>query len=182
MNKHLNWLFRILFLLNIGAIFFLTFQSRADTLAMSKQVRDITAQTVAGSAEAASAAWWYNLKNFRQLAHLPEYFALGCTGLLAVRTFRAADMPFGRRRRGGAPAEYSRAGRLLLHCVYAWVCCLGVSCLDQACKHFLPTREFSLGDMGFDLLGYTCGILAVCGGLKLWEIWAAHKMRKGNYS
>ena len=68
----------------------------------------------------------------RKLSHIPEYFLLGLSSVIAL----------GKRWKAG-------------------MLCVAVSLMYQIVKGILPGREFDWRDMPFDLIGYVIGILVM---------------------
>lgn len=136
-RKHHVRLFAwLLVFCNIAFILALTLQDSAGTMQLSTEARDTVVQVTNTPVEVARQSWWY--QNIRKLGHIPEYLALGVTASFAwyVTSRKWA---------------YLKAFGL----------CAFVSVSDQMVKGLLPTREFDVTDLPFDLVGYMVGILVV---------------------
>ncbi len=77
----------------------------------------------------ASGTWSVDLHWFRTLLHVPLYFALGMMAYFTFPRFWLSSM-----------------------------ICTIVALADETLKIFLPTREFEVRDLGFDIIGFLLGI------------------------
>lgn len=126
MKRYLRWIPLILSLL---LIFGLTFQNRAGSKQLTENTQAVIENVVNSPAK---TNWWNNYILMRKLGHIPEYFLLGLSSVIALR-------------------KWWKAGML----------CVAVSLMDQIVKWILPGREFDFVDMPFDLIGYVVGILVM---------------------
>ena len=131
--KYLAWLGVFV---NIVIIFALTSQDATATTQLSSNTRDMIVEITNTAVEVAQYSWWY--VNIRKLGHIPEYFGLGVTTAFAWHV--------------------TRRRRWILKTI---LMCATVSLSDQLLKGMLPTREFDVTDLPFDLVGYGVGILIV---------------------
>lgn len=144
MKRYLRWIPLILSLL---LIFGLTFQNGAASKQLTENTQSAISSVVNSHVE---TNWWNNYILMRKLAHIPEYFLLGMSSVIALR-------------------KWWKAGML----------CVAVSLLDQIVKWILPGREFDFVDMRFDLIGYVVGILVMAIVLRI-KNRRADKERKGH--
>ena len=126
MKRYLRWIPLILSLL---LIFGLTFQNRAGSKQLTENTQAVIENVVNSPVK---TNWWNNYILMRKLGHIPEYFLLGLSSVIALR-------------------KWWKAGML----------CVAVSLMDQIVKWILPGREFDFVDMPFDLIGYLVGILVM---------------------
>jgi VanZ family protein len=144
MKRKIAWF--ILLLINIGIILAFTLQNPEQTHGISDLVRVNVGDAVSRlfGVNDVENRWWYNLRNFRRLAHIPEYFLLG------VSAYGLCGCIFQKR--------------------YLWLKvllgCLVISLADELLKGILPTREFDFLDMLFDFVGYF-GAIVIVGVVKL---------------
>lgn len=124
MKKYLRWIPLILSLL---LIFGLTFQNGAASKQLTENTQSAISSVVNSQVE---TNWWNDYMLMRKLGHIPEYFLLGLSSVIALR-------------------KLWKAGIL----------CVGVSFIDEIVKGILPGREFDFVDMGFDFIGYVIGIV-----------------------
>ena len=120
----------------VSALLYLTLQSPNDTTELSNGFqRWVLSLWPKGQAP----EWAKDSHLIRSLAHIPEYFILGCCFFF------------------GFHFTTTRAG------LWAVVTCSGFGLLDEGLKYLLPTREFDLGDWCLDLLGIllAVGIMAL---------------------
>ena len=126
MKRYLRWIPLILSLL---LIFGLTFQNGAASKQLTEHTQSAISRMISSQAE---TNWWNNYILMRKLGHIPEYFLLGMSSVIALR-------------------KWWEAGIL----------CIAVSFSDEIVKGLLPSREFDFVDMRFDLIGYVIGIVAI---------------------
>lgn len=135
--RKMIWIFPLLI---CGIIFFLSLQNSKDTMAVSYYVQKTVEEGIKEKPANPDVSWIYNIAKFRKLAHIPEYFALGSTLMLAILI----------------DAERKKYASFM-----SVVSCSLISILDQTIKFLLSGREFDLTDMGFDFIGYLCGTILV---------------------
>ena len=126
MKRYLRWIPLILSLL---LIFGLTFQNGAASKQLTENTQSAISSVVNSQVE---TNWWNNYILMRKFAHIPEYFLLGMSSVIAL-------------------GKWWKAGML----------CVAVSLMDQIVKWISPGREFDWRDMPFDLIGYVIGILVM---------------------
>ena len=126
MKKYFRWIPLILSLL---LIFGLTFQNGPASKQLTENTQSAISNVVNSQVE---TNWWNNYILMRKLGHIPEYFLLGLSSVIAL-------------------GRWWKAGML----------CVAVSLLDQIVKWILPGREFDWIDMPFDFIGYVVVILAI---------------------
>lgn len=125
----------------LAAIWLLTVQAPAETMALSGRWATLLSELTGLAAPAAS---WV----VRKVVHTVEYFPVGLLAMLAL----CAWNPQARARRAG----------LALAVAFCFACSLG----DQVHKTFVPGREFDALDLCFDAAGYLLGIAL---GRFLWQ-------------
>lgn len=119
----------------VGTIFYFTFQNGDQSYNVSKSVQNVVIEfTHSGHDKIWSP--WENLRQFRQYAHIFEYFILS----ISLTTF-------------------SVTSNKSIKSPYVFLTCIGVSILDQSIKGYLPYKEFDILDLGYDGLGYIIGIV-----------------------
>ena len=136
-HRKMIWIFPLLI---CGIIFFLSLQNSKDTMAVSHYVQETVKNSIRSKPVNPDTSWIYNIAKFRKLAHIPEYFALGNTMMLAI--FVDTDRK-----------KYASSLSI--------ISCGLISILDQTIKFLLSGREFDLTDIGFDFIGYLCGTFLV---------------------
>ncbi len=135
--RKLIWMFPLLI---CGIIFYLSLQNPEDTLSVSYYVQKTVEESIKEKPTNPDVSWIYNIAKFRKLAHIPEYFALGSTMMLAILV----------------DAERKKYAFFM-----SAISCSLISILDQTIKFFLSGREFDLTDIGFDFIGYLCGTFLI---------------------
>lgn len=80
-HRKMIWIFPLLI---CGIIFFLSLQNSKDTMVVSHYVQETVKNGIGSKPVNPDTSWIYNIAKFRKLAHIPEYFALGNTMMLAI--------------------------------------------------------------------------------------------------
>ncbi len=122
----------ILIAVTVIGIFVLTIQSPNNTKALSNAFWKSLIKTCDKLNINTDTEWWNNSQNIRLLGHVIEYFILGL----------------------GAGISFKKKWMALFFCIT-------ISFLDQIAKIFVPVRHFDLGDIPFDIVGFTSAILIV---------------------
>lgn len=145
-----KWIFLVVTLLLMGAIFVLSSQEGARSYALSQSV---VQQIEENTASQSMVPAWFSENfhaNVRKWAHVYLYAMLGVSTALTVASF--AEKLW---RNGPAGAAFRCGG-------YAAIICFAYAAGDELHQYFVPGRACLASDVLVDALGFMPGILLVC--------------------
>lgn len=146
-----KFVYILLVLLSITAIFYLTFQSAEKTTRLSVDAQKFVLLVAEKMHIRDKLPWLENRRWIRRLAHIPEYGCLGIVMMTFVHKYNSKKIAW----------KY----------IITLLVCMSVSVLDQMIKWILPTREFDIIDLVLDGLGYSLGAGCVAGMLFIKKVY-----------